>query len=102
VYTSTAVIVSFADQATEDVYHGVSSKAARKLPKELWERIRDKLDLLNASQTIDDLRAPPANRLEKLRGKWQGFYSIRANEQYRIVFRFEAGHCSAVQCIDYH
>jgi proteic killer suppression protein len=44
---------------------------------------------------------PPANRLEKLRGKWQGFYGIRVNEQYRIVFRFEASRCSAAQC-DYH
>lgn len=96
------MIVSFADQATQDIYNGVNSKVARKLPKQLWERIRDKLDLLNASQTIGDLRVLPANRLEKLRGNWQGFYSVRVNEQYRIVFRFEAGHCSAVQCIDYH
>jgi toxin HigB-1 len=102
VYTSTVVIVSFADQATQDVYHGMNSKAARKLSQQLWERIRDKLDLLNASHTIDDLRAPPANRLEKLGGDWQGFYSIRVNDQYRIVFRFDAGHCSAVQCVDYH
>lgn len=96
------MIVSFADQATQHIYNGVNSKAARRLPKQLWERIRDKLDLLNAGETLDDLRVPPANRLEKLRGKWQGFYSIRVNEQYRIVFRFEAGHCSAVQCVDYH
>ena len=96
------MIVSFADQATQDVYHGVNSKAARKLPRQLWDRIRDKLDILNASQTIEDLRVPPANRLEKLRGKWQGFYSIRVNDHYRIVFRFEAGHGSAVQCTDHH
>ena len=96
------MIVSFADQATQDIYNGVNSKAARKLPKQLWQRIQDKLDLLNAGHTFDDLRVPAANRLEKLRGGWQGFYSIRVNEQYRIVFRFEAGRCSAVQCIDYH
>ena len=96
------MIVSFTDQATHDVYHGLSTKAARKMPIQLWGRIRDKLDVLNASQTLDDLRVPPANRLEKLRGKWQGYHSIRINDQYRIVFRFDVGHCSAVQCTDYH
>jgi toxin HigB-1 len=101
-YTLVAVIVSFADQATHDVYHGLNTKAARKIASQLGERIRDKLDMLNASHTLDDLRVPPANRLEKLRGKWEGFYSIRVNDQYRIVFRFDAGHCSAVQCADYH
>ena len=58
--------------------------------------------MLNADRTIDDLRIPPANRLEKLRGSRQGFYSIRVNDQYRIVFRFAAGQCSDVQCTDYH
>lgn len=79
-YTLVPVIVSFADQATHDVYHGLNTKAARKIAIQLWERIRDKLDLLNASYTLDDLRVPPANRLEKLRGKWEGFYSIRIND----------------------
>ncbi len=74
---------------------------ARKMPKELWTRIQDKLDLLNASRTYDDLRVPPSNQPEKLRGDWKGFYSIRVNEQYRIVFRFEAGHCALVRCTDY-
>jgi toxin HigB-1 len=102
VYTAVAVIASFADQATHDVYHGVNSQAARKIPKQLWDRIRDKLDILNASHTIEDLQVPAANRLEKLRRKWNGFYSIRVNDQYRIVFRFRAGQCEAVQCTDYH
>ncbi len=96
------MIVSFADQATHDVYHGLNTRAARKIPKQLWDRIRDKLDMLNAGQTIVDLRTPPSNRLEKLHGEWRGFYSVRVNDQYRIVFRFEAGRCSAVQCTDYH
>ncbi len=96
------VIVSFGDDATEHVYHGINSKAARRIPKQLWPRVRDKLDMLNASRFVEDLRVPPSNRLEKLRGKWQGFFSIRVNEQYRIVFRFEAGNCAAVRCTDYH
>ena len=94
------MILSFADQATHDVYHGLNTRAARKIPTQLWDRVRDKLDMLNASQSIEDLRTPPSNRLEN--GERQGFYSIRVNDQYRIVFRFETGQCSAVQCTDYH
>jgi toxin HigB-1 len=96
------VIVSFADTTTADIFHGSDSKAARKLPRQLWSRIQQKLDLLNACQTLDDLRIPPANRLEKLRGDFAGFYSIRVNQQYRIVFRFNAGNAAEVRCIDYH
>jgi proteic killer suppression protein len=61
-----------------------------------------KLDLLNVSNSLRDLNSPPANRLEKLRGNLSGFYSIRVNEQFRIVFRFENGHCHDVRCVDYH
>ena len=61
-----------------------------------------KLDLLNASKTLDDIRVPPSNRLEKLRGELDGFYSIRINNQYRIIFRFRDGNCEDVRCTDYH
>jgi len=96
------VILSFADTATADIYHGCETKAARKLPRELWSRIQQKLDLLNACTSIEDLRVPPSNRLEKLKGNLAGFFSIRVNQQYRIVFRFTSGHCEAVRCTDYH
>jgi proteic killer suppression protein len=96
------VIVSFSDVATADVYHGSDTKTARRLPRELWKRIQQKLDLLNACTSIEDLRVPPANRLEKLKGQLSGLYSIRVNQQYRIVFRFEQGKCEDVRCIDYH
>jgi proteic killer suppression protein len=96
------VIVWFGDDATEDVYHGINSKTARKIPKQLWPRVRDKLDMLNACATLADLQVPPSNRLEKLRGEWEGFLSIRVNDQYRIVFQFEGGNCTGVRCIDYH
>jgi proteic killer suppression protein len=96
------VIISFGDRATEDIFHGVNTKQARRIPKELWGRIQDKLDLLNASRTIEDLSIPPANRLEKLHGGLAEFYSIRVNEQYRIVFRFERGNCMLVRYTDYH
>ena len=87
------MIVSFADVTTADFYHASDSKAARKIAQALWPPIRRKLDLLNACATPEDLRVPPANRLEKLRGDWMGYYSIRVNEQYRIVFRFVNGDC---------
>jgi proteic killer suppression protein len=96
------VIVSFADRTTEDIFHGRDTKAARRLPVTLWTRIQNKLDMLNAAFSLHDLRTPPSNRLEKLRSDLEGFYSIRVNEQYRIVFRFEEGDCRDVRCTDYH
>jgi len=96
------VIISFADRTTEDIYHGEDTKAARKIPRELWDRIQLKLDVLNAAITLRDLQIPPSNRLEKLRGDFANFYSVRVNQQYRIVFRFESGNCYDVRCTDYH
>ena len=96
------MIVSFADATTADIFHGSDSKAARKLPRALWGRIQQKLDLLNACNSLEDLRIPPANRLEKLKGDLDGLYSIPVNQQYRIVFRFASGQCAAVRCTEYH
>lgn len=93
------MITSFADKATRDVFHGDDTKQARRLPKVLWPLIRRKLDMLNAANRLEDLRSPPGNRLEKLRN---GSYSIRVNDQYRIVFRFQEGNASQVLCVDYH
>ena len=96
------MIQDFADAATEDLFHGISSKSARKIPQTLWSVARRKLDLLNAAQALMDLTAPPANRLEALKGDWKGYYSIRVNDQYRIVFKWAEGHAQDVQMIDYH
>jgi toxin HigB-1 len=96
------MIVSFGDKTTEDIFHGHDTKAARRIAQVLWARVQTKLDLLNASTTLEDLRVPPSNRLEKLRGNWTGFYSLRVNDQYRVVFRFVASTASDVQCTDYH
>jgi proteic killer suppression protein len=101
-YNQHQVIVSFGDKATEDIYHGHDTKAARKISRELWPRIQSKLDLMNAAISLQDLRVPPSNSLEKLRGDLEGFYSIRVNQQYRLIFRFEKNHCSDVRCTDYH
>jgi len=96
------MIVSFGDKTTEDIFHGHDTKAARRIATTLWARIQVKLDLLNASTTLEDLRVLPSSRLEKLRGNWAGFYSVRVNDQYRLVFRFVDGTASDVRCTDYH
>jgi proteic killer suppression protein len=96
------VISSFGDATSADIYHGSDTKSARRIRRELWSRVQRKFDLLNACISIEDLRTPPANRLEKLRGDLDGFYSIRVNQQYRIVFKFVNGNCEEVRCTDYH
>ncbi len=75
---------------------------ARKLPKPLWSLIRRKLDVLHAARSLDDLRQPPGNRLEALRGQRGGRYSIRVNVQLRTTFQFEDGEAWEVSCEDYH
>jgi toxin HigB-1 len=96
------MIVSFGDKTAEDIFHGYDTKAARRIARALWTRVQLKLDLLNASTTLEDLRVPPSNRLEKLRGDLAGFYSLRVNDQYRLVFRFVDGNALDVRCTDYH
>ncbi len=96
------MISSFGDATSAEIYHGSDTKASRRIRRELWSRVQRKFDLLNACISIGDLRTPPANRLEKLRGDLDGFYSIRVNQQYRIVFRFANGNCEEVRCTDYH
>jgi toxin HigB-1 len=95
------VIQGFADDATEAVYYDEPTKAARRLPKTLWPLIRRKLDALHAATSLEDLRVPPGNRLERLRGDHAGRY-IRVNDQYRVTFRFDRGHAWEVRCEDYH
>ncbi len=96
------MILSFGDQATEDIFHGENTKGSRKIPKELWPIIQRKLDMLNAASQIRDLLAPPGNRLESLGGALKGCYSIRVNDQYRVIFEFSEGHARAVRATDYH
>jgi len=96
------MIISFADKATEDLYHGVSSTRVRRLPQQILESVLYKLDILNAAQTLDDLRSPPGNRLEPLKGHFSALHSIRINSQWRIVFRWEASNAYEVKILDYH
>jgi len=96
------MIISFANKATSDLYHGKPSSRVRKLPSQILESSLHKLDVLNAAQTLDDLRSPPGNRLESLAGDYSGFHSIRINSQWRIVFRWEGSNAHDVEIIDYH
>jgi proteic killer suppression protein len=96
------VIASFADEATADVFNGANTKEARKLTKDVWSVMQRKLDMVNAAATLDDLRVPPGNRLEALKGDQRGRHSIRVNDRYRITFRFEDGNAHEVRCEDYH
>jgi len=96
------VIATFADAATEDIWNGGETKAARTIPRAIWPVVRRKLDLLNRVTRLDALRVPPGNRLEALQGARAGSYSIRVNDQFRITFTFREGHFYEVCCQDYH
>lgn len=96
------MITSFGDAATEDLYHNRPSHRARRFPANIRKAALRKLDVLNAAHRPDDLRSPPGNHLEMLRGDRQGFYSIRVNEQWRIIFRWSENSASDVSLVDYH
>jgi toxin HigB-1 len=96
------VIASFSDEGTADLYHGRLTSKVRHFPHDIRQRALRKLDVLNAAHQLIDLRSPPGNRLEALSGNWEGFHSIRVNEQWRIVFRWENGNAYEVKLLDYH
>jgi proteic killer suppression protein len=95
-------IQSFGDKRTEDVWNGVDNTRTRLLPSTILKAARRKLDMLNAAKTLDDLRAPPGNHLEALKGSLKGFHSVRINSQWRIVFRWTESGPADVQIVDYH
>jgi proteic killer suppression protein len=96
------MIASFGNRATSDLFHGIHSSRVRRLPSQIKESALYKLDVLNAAQSLEDLKSPPGNRLEALKGDFAGFHSIRINNQWRIVFRWDASNAHDVQIIDYH
>ncbi len=93
------MIKGFADKETEKLFWGRKSRA---VPPQIREKALAKLLVLNAATNIEDLRVPPGNRLEKLRGVREGQRSIRINQQYRICFLFEGGDAYDVEITDYH
>ncbi|MBU1044942.1 MAG: type II toxin-antitoxin system RelE/ParE family toxin [Candidatus Omnitrophica bacterium] len=96
------MIINFKSQATQDIYDGINSKAARKMPVTIWKVAGRKLDMINAALKINDLKVPPGNKLEQLSGDLEEFYSIRINDQYRIIFRFKDSNAYDVDITDYH
>jgi proteic killer suppression protein len=92
------MIHSFACKQTEAIWRGERSA---RLPGELQQLARRKLRMLANAHTLDDLRVPPSNRLEKLRGDLSGWYSVRINLQWRLCFRWQDG-AHQVRMVDYH
>lgn len=93
------MIRSFADKEAEKLWAGTPSW---KLPPAIQQVARRKLRMLNAAAVLDDLRIPPANRLEALRSDRKGQHSIRINDQWRICFRWKGGDAHDVEIVDYH
>lgn len=97
------MIVSFRDSGTENIFNGEDTKNARKTcPQELWNTACRKLDQLDSVVTLNDLRIPPGNKLEALKGDRNGQYSIRINDQYRICFTWTTNGPDEVEITDYH
>ncbi len=96
------MIAGFGDGTTEDIFNGEHTKAARRIPVEIWKTASRKLDMLNAAHDLRDLMVAPASRLESLHGTLEGKHSIRIHDQFRIVFRWKDGNAREVQIKDYH
>lgn len=96
------MIESFGNCLAEDLYFDRWSKDVRGFPPKLFRVARRKVLYLHDAAHLGDLRTPPGNRLEALKGKWRGFYAIRINDQWRIVFRWQYGNAHEVAVIDYH
>ena len=93
------MIIDFGSKETEKIWNAIR---VSKLPNEIQDIGRRKLRMLNNSQNIADLTVPPSNNLEKLRGDLKDFYSIRINNQWRIIFKWDNGNAYEVEIIDYH
>lgn len=93
------MIISFGNKETENIWSGIRVK---NLPIEIQNIARRKLRMVNSSQNLNDLRIPPANRLEKLKGDLNQYYSIRINQQWRIIFKWQKINATDVEITDYH
>jgi proteic killer suppression protein len=92
------VIIDFADEETRKIFDGQRSRRYAALQRGMERKLR----MLNRARTLDDLREPPGNRLERLRGDRAGQYSIRVNDQFRVCFEWRNDNAYAVQIVDYH
>ena len=96
------MIVSFSDDATADLYHGRNTNRVRQFSATIIKAALRKLDMLNAANLLQDLREPPGNRLELLKGDLAGYHSIRVNDQWRIIFQWIDNNAHGVSLTDYH
>lgn len=93
------MILSFGDKETRELFKTGKSK---NLPSDIWRRALRKLEMIDKAESLEDLKVPPGNRLEALKGDREGYYSIRINDQWRITFRFRNGNAFEVKVEDYH
>jgi proteic killer suppression protein len=93
------MIVSFGSKVTKKIWDG---ERVKDFPTEIQEISRRKLRMLNNSQNLKDLQVPPSNRLEKMKGSLKAYHSIRINNQWRIIFKWDGGNALDVEIIDYH
>jgi proteic killer suppression protein len=96
------VIQSFADDTAADLFRERNTRAARRIPHDIWRVAQRKLKALDVAARLEDLMVPAGNRLELLKGDRTGRHSIRINDQYRVTFQWEQGHAYEVRVEDYH
>lgn len=96
------MIRNFKSDTAQDIFDGMNSRQARKIPGELHAKIQRLFDQLNAATQVETLKIPPSNRLEKLKGNLKAYWSIRANVQWRVIFQWEDGEAFDVDVVDYH
>ena len=96
------MIGSFSNKLARDLVEEQKSKETRSFPAELHRIARKKLAMVHAARDVVDLRVPPGNRLERLKGDFKGFYSIRINDQWRVIFKWSTAGPEQVQIMDYH
>lgn len=95
-------IKSFADNTAADIFNGINSKEARKVPQDLWKNAQRKMQLLHAANDTQDLSRNPGNHFESLDPNRPGFHSIRVNLIYRVIFHFNRGDAYVVSVENYH
>jgi toxin HigB-1 len=96
------MIKSFKTSIAEDIYHGMNTRYARKIPSNLHAKAQRLFDQLNAITRVDTLKVPPSNHLEKLKGDLEGYWSIPVNNQWRIIFQWYENNVHNVDIVDYH
>jgi proteic killer suppression protein len=96
------VVQSFRDETTADLFRERNTRAARRIPRELWRVVQRKLKLLDAAAQLSDLLIPAGNRLESLKRNQAGRHSIRVNDRFRVTFLWEKGNAYEVCVEDYH